>query len=117
MYKYASAEFFRKEHTLRKATAPREAGDEVNGPSPTAGWGAVDSGHSHVWVTDVRGGGGGGRWGAVEHGTAWRRWGAVLQTWQPRRPPAGSPCSCIESATHPARDCWATTHRATKNSA
>lgn len=58
MYKYASAEFFRKEHTLRKATAPREAGDEVNGPSPTAGWGAVDSGHSHVWVTDVRGRGG-----------------------------------------------------------
>lgn len=60
MYKYASAEFFRKEHTLRKATAPREAGDEVNGPSPTAGWGAVDSGHSHVWVTDVRGGGAAG---------------------------------------------------------
>lgn len=60
MYKYASAEFFRKEHTLRKATAPREAGDEVNGPSPTAGWGAVDPGHSHVWVTDVRGGGAAG---------------------------------------------------------
>lgn len=86
MYKYASAEFFRKEHTLRKATAPREAGDEVNGPSPTAGWGAVDSGHSHVWVTDVRGGGGGGRWGAVEHGTAWRRWGRCFRRGSPAGP-------------------------------
>lgn len=86
MYKYASAEFFRKEHTLRKATAPREAGDEVNGPSPTAGWGAVDSGHSHVWVTDVRGGGGGGRWGAVEHGTAWRRWGWCFRRGSPAGP-------------------------------
>lgn len=86
MYKYASAEFFRKEHTLRKATAPREAGDEVNGPSPTAGWGAVDSGHSHVWVTDVRGGEGGGRWGAVEHGTAWRRWGRCFRRGSPAGP-------------------------------
>lgn len=86
MYKYASAEFFRKEHTLRKATAPREAGDEVNGPSPTAGWGAVDSGHSHVWVTDVHGGGGGGRWGAVEHGTAWRRWGRCFRRGSPAGP-------------------------------
>lgn len=47
MYKYASAEFFRKEHTLRKATAPREAGDEVNGPSPTAGWGGG------LWIRDT----------------------------------------------------------------
>lgn len=86
MYKYASAEFVRKEHTLRKATAPREAGDEVNGPSPTAGWGAVDPGHSHVWVTDVRGGGGGGRWGAVEHGTAWRRWGWCFRRGSPAGP-------------------------------
>lgn len=91
MYKYASAEFFRKEHTLRKATAPREAGDEVNGPSPTAGWGAVDSGHSHVWVTDVRGGGGGGRWGAVEHGTAWRRWGWCFRHGSPAGPPRALP--------------------------
>lgn len=117
MYKYASAEFFRKEHTLRKATAPREAGDEVNGPSPTAGWGAVDPGHSHVWVTDVRGRGGRREMGCRGTRDRVEEMGVVLQTRQPRRPPAGSPCSCIESAALPARDCWATTHRATKNPA
>lgn len=90
MYKYASAEFFRKEHTLRKA--PREAGDEVNGPSPTAGGGGLwirDTAMSGSQTCVVEGGG--GRWGAVEHGTAWRRWGWCFRRGSPAGPPRALP--------------------------
>lgn len=42
-------------------------------------------GHRRAWW------GGGGRWGAVEHGTAWRRWGWCFRRGSPAGPPRALP--------------------------